>query len=160
LYYPWVPGFDCNAPLGISVPTWISLHALPLEFTPYAQLVASMVGPVFCSEDNNANSCIPKFCVGLHLDQGWVDSVGIIGHNGVLSTVRIDYVSHTVRCSSCQDTSHSRDACPETLSQESSHRLPAAQGPTPPPIQPRLGLQTLPMNPPLRGSDPQQRRPT
>ena len=118
LYHPWVPTFNCNTLLSILVSTWITLNALPLEFTSYAQLVASLVGLIISSEDNIANSCSPKFCVGLQLDQDWIDSVGIIGHTGTLSKVRVDYVLYTLCCHLCHDPSHSREACPNTISRD------------------------------------------
>jgi hypothetical protein len=59
--------FNPNRPLGVYIPTWISLIGLPLEYIKFAQSIASVVGKVLWEDASRDRNVHPRFCVGMDL---------------------------------------------------------------------------------------------
>ena len=64
--------FNPNRLLGVYIPTWISLTRLPLEYTKFAESIASVVGKVLWEDAFGDRNVHPRFCVDMDLTQGWV----------------------------------------------------------------------------------------
>jgi hypothetical protein len=132
VYQEWVPTFCPSRPVGIYLPTWISLKFLPVEYWEMAHVVAGVVGKVLCSDPQSLVRGTPRFCVGLSLEDGWVASIHILGLFRVMAEVLVDYDTQHIRCRSCLSLFHATIDCPQfnlkSSKDTSSSPLPT-QGP-------------------------------
>jgi hypothetical protein len=112
LYQPWVKGFNPSRPLGVYIPTWISLVGLPLEYIKFAGCIASVVGKVLWEEASASCDSPPRFCVGLDLTQGWISAVLAYSPADGHAIIHIEYDSVQLHCQRCHSHQHSQEACP------------------------------------------------
>ena len=70
LYQPWMKAFNPNRLLGVYIPTWISLTRLPLEYTKFAESIASVVGKVLWEDAFGDRNVQSKILYGHGLNAG------------------------------------------------------------------------------------------
>jgi hypothetical protein len=53
IYQPWIKAFNPLQPLGVLIPTWITLKNLPLEYFKFSHKIGGAVGQVLGEEDSS-----------------------------------------------------------------------------------------------------------
>lgn len=91
LLQPWIPAFNPCKPVGLPIPTWISLHNLPEEYVRMARRVADSVGHVIETDNTGAPHTAPRFCVILSPEQPRVPTLDIASIDGSFVEVAIHY---------------------------------------------------------------------
>ncbi|KAG0575817.1 hypothetical protein KC19_5G032900 [Ceratodon purpureus] len=106
VYQEWEPGFNPDYPEWLRIPTWIQLVKLPHEFKPVEGYIASCLGPVYLADSENANNRDPRFCVGIDAAKGWPSTVRVVGIDGRVNTILVNYEHVPVRCRFCLSLNH------------------------------------------------------
>ena len=130
MFQSWVPGFDPRHPVGLTVPVWISLRLLPLEYLEFARTISGQIGRVLEEHEKVTVTQDPRFCVELEVDKGWIASLELPNLLGRRVEVIIHY-DDSMRCNICFGTSHRGVDCPTLGVRDSSVQDPA------PPRRPR-----------------------
>ena len=108
----WIPGFSSGRPVGLKVPTWVTLKAVPDEFVGIIKQIAQSLGEILGSDKRNAYSEDQRFCVALFSGMPYETSLGIINPvTGIRSEIVIDYNNLPIRCRYCMGTDHLVKEC-------------------------------------------------
>ena len=103
----WIPGFNSGRPVGLKVPTWVTLKAVPDEYVGVIKQVAQNLGEILGSDKRNAYSEDQRFCVALLSGRPYETSLGINNPvTGERSEIIIDYNNLPIRCRYCMATDH------------------------------------------------------
>lgn len=113
LFQGWIPGFDPRRPTGLTVPVWITLRLLPLEYLDFAREIAGQVEKVLDEDHRVTVTQDPRFYVEMELDKGWIASLQLPNLLNRPVEVIIDY-DDPMCCKSCFDPSHESSLCPST----------------------------------------------
>jgi hypothetical protein len=92
LFHNWVPAFDPNKPVGLTIPVWISLRRIPLEYLDCAHALASQVGKVIGEDNRTSVNDDPRFCITLDVQEKfWLSSLEVPSIDGKTAQIFIDY---------------------------------------------------------------------
>lgn len=109
---PWILAFNPPSHVGLTLPTWITLKQLPLEYLLSAEPIARGSGEILGVDQVNVTAKFPTFYIALDVEQGWV---GAISLPSLEVKVLVDCDSALIRCRYCLDTTHCVKDCHELL---------------------------------------------
>jgi hypothetical protein len=113
LFHNWVPSFDPSKPVDLTIPVWISLRRLPLEYLDCAYELASQVGKVIGEDKRTSVNDDPRFCITLDVqEEFWLLSLAIPNVDDKKAQIFIDYEDDQVRYKHCLDHFHLSERCP------------------------------------------------
>lgn len=110
----WIPALNPSSPIGLKLPTWVTLKQLPLEYAPSAHLIAQGLGEVLGVGQTNEFAKFPRFCVAMDVERGWIGSISLKSLDPRHKvTVLVDYDNAPIRCRYCLATTHCVRDCQE-----------------------------------------------
>jgi hypothetical protein len=102
IFQTWMPGFNATKPVGLKVPTWVTLKDVPGEFLNVAAEMASKLGELLGSDKRNVFTTDQRFCVGLVLGSGYKMKIGVTNESsGKKEEILVDYCNLPIRCCYC-----------------------------------------------------------
>lgn len=109
----WTPGFNATRPVGLKVPTWITLKDVTGEFINVAEEIAQGLGEILGRDRRNSTAVDERFCVGLTTGKGYRTKLSVTNEStGEKSIVMVDYCNLPIRCRYCFATTHMIKDCP------------------------------------------------
>lgn len=103
----WTPGFNAAKPVGLRIPTWVTLKGVPDEFLGVAEQIASGLGELLGSDRRNQGSMDQRFCLGLLSGSGWKTQVVVKNaYTSKQEVILLDYCNLPIRCRFCLETDH------------------------------------------------------
>jgi hypothetical protein len=109
----WIPRFNSSRPVGLKVPTWVILKAVPDEFVGVIKQIAQSLGEILGINKRNTYSEDQRFCIALLSGMPYETILGIV--NPVTrerSEIVIDYNNLPIRCRYCMAIEHLIKDCP------------------------------------------------
>jgi hypothetical protein len=112
----WTPGMQLLKISVSSVPVWIKLHNLPMEFWNATCLsyVASGVGKPLCADsvtEEQLRLGFARVLVEVNIDSDFPKEVEIAGLNGQTVVVGIEYPWIPLKCKKCKTFGHASHTC-------------------------------------------------
>jgi hypothetical protein len=113
----WTPGMQLLKLSLSSIPIWIKLHNLPIEFWNATCLsyVASGVGKPLCAdfvtEEQQQRLGFARVLVEVDMDSNFPKEIEVVGVDGSKVVVGIEYPWLPVKCKKCKSFGHLSDAC-------------------------------------------------
>jgi hypothetical protein len=109
----WTPNFNSSKPVGLKVPTWVTLKEVRGEFLGVADQIAADLGEVVGSDKRNAYCTDPSFCVALTSGEGYRSQLSVTNEcTGLVSIVDVDYGNLPIKCRFCASLAHLVKDCP------------------------------------------------
>lgn len=113
---PWFPEFDENTMKVSTVPVWVRLHNVPLNFWHHKVLTAigNSLGKFLKINGERVNQGIFTFariCVEVDLSQGLSDHI-TLNYNNTLRIQPLDYENTAFTCLRCMQTGHLQNTSP------------------------------------------------
>jgi hypothetical protein len=99
-----------------SIPVWIKLHNLPMEYWTATCLshVASGVGKPLCADsvtEEQLRLGFARVLVEVNVDSEFPKEIEIAGSDGIPVTVGIEYPWIPIKCNKCKLFGHAAHAC-------------------------------------------------
>jgi hypothetical protein len=152
----WTPDFNSSKPVGLKVPTWITLRKLRGEFLGVADQIAADLGEVVGSDKRNAYCTDQRFCVALTSGAGYRSQLSVTNEcTGLVSIVEVDYGNLPIRCRFCASLEHLIRNCPSTAEnkKDAKDKSGTEGGPTASSSNKRASDTVLPPAPPVNSKD-------
>lgn len=109
----WTSGFNARKPVGLCVPTWVTLKNVPFEFLNVSADIAGDLGAVLGEDKRNQFSLDHRYCVGLPSGNGWKTKLTVENEfTKKEDVIIVDYGHLPIRCRLCLSTSHLVKDCP------------------------------------------------
>jgi hypothetical protein len=112
----WTPGMQLLKLSLSSIPIWIKLHNLPIEFwnTTCLSYVASGVGKLICADSVTKVQLrlgFARVLVEVNIDSNFPKEVEIVGANGIRVVVGVEYPWILIKCKKCKSFGHLAHTC-------------------------------------------------
>jgi hypothetical protein len=112
----WAPGMQLLKLSLASVPIWIKLHNLPMEFWNSTCLshVASGIGKPICADSVTMEQCrlgFARVLVEVDVNADFPKEIELLGLNGEVNKVGIEYPWLPIKCKKCHNFGHATHTC-------------------------------------------------
>jgi hypothetical protein len=154
IFQTWMPGFNASRPVGLKVPTWVTLKGVPGEFLNVAAEMAGRLGDLLGSDKRNAYTTDQRFCVGLVSGAGYTMKLGVTNEStGKKEVILVDYCNLPIRCRYCLSTNHLVKDCLVVSGRAEVEAPPAETLTSSPQQSSKSGNTALPPTPPIQPGD-------
>ena len=134
----WTPGTQLLKLSLSSIPIWIKIHNLPIEFwnSTYLSYVASGVGKPLCVDsviEEQSRLGFSRVLVEINIDSDFPKEAEVVGADGSRVIVGVEYPWIPVKCKKCKTFGHLAHNCTEIEKQvwipkRNAHVFPNQEG--------------------------------